>query len=216
MSQSLRSVRLTLKPLATVIQGVLLLASLLLSHAALAAQNIVVFGDSLSADYGIARDAGWVNLLTRALAPTHPQLNVINTSISGETSTGGRQRIAAVLAQYRAKIMIIELGANDALRGAQLNQVEKNLREMIQLAKKSGAKVLLLGMQLPPNYGLSYTQNFSALYPRIARQEKISLTPFMLAGIRAEQFQADNLHPNASAQAQILRNVMVQLKPLLH
>ncbi|MDH2918585.1 MAG: arylesterase [Sideroxydans sp.] len=196
--------------------SILLLASLLLSHAAFAAQNIVVFGDSLSAGYGIARDAGWVNLLALALAPTHPKLNVVNTSISGETSTGGRTRIAAVLAQHPAKVMIIELGANDALRGAQLNDVEKNLREIIQLAKKSGAKVLLLGMQLPPNYGLRYTQNFSALYPRIARQEKISLTPFMLAGIRAEQFQADNLHPDASAQAQILRNVMVQLKPLLH
>ena len=157
-----------------------------------------------------------MNLLTRALAQTHPQLNVINTSISGETTTGGRQRIAAVLAKHQPNWIIIELGANDGLRGASLNQVEKNLHEMIQQAKQDGAKVLLLGMQLPPNYGLSYTQNFSALYARIARQERISLTPFMLAGISAEQFQADNLHPDASAQAQILRNVMVQLKPLLH
>lgn len=195
---------------------ILLLATLLLSHAAFAAQTIVVFGDSLSAGYGITRDAGWVNLLTRALAQTHPQLNVINTSISGETTTGGRQRIAAVLAKHQPNWIIIELGANDGLRGASLTEVEKNLREMIQQAKKDGTKVLLLGMQLPPNYGLSYTQNFSALYARIARLEKVSLTPFMLAGIRAEQFQADNLHPDASAQAQILRNVMVQLEPLLH
>ncbi len=156
-----------------------------------------------------------MNLLAQELTTTHPNFNVINTSISGETTLGGRQRIAAVLAKHQPDIIIIELGANDGLRGANLKEMEQNLRTIIALSKKSRATVLLLGMQLPPNYGLSYTKNFSALYPRMARLEKISLTPFMLAGIRAEQFQADNLHPDASAQQQILRNVMVQLQPLL-
>lgn len=192
-----------------------MLATTLLSHAVLAAPTIVLLGDSLSASYGISRDASWVNLLHIELAKSQSNSTLINASISGETTAGGRQRIAAVLQKYSPQLIIIELGANDALRGTPLSEVEKNLRDIIQKSKKSGAKVLLLGMQLPPNYGLTYTRQFSALYPRIAQLEKISLVPFMLAGIRAEQFQSDNLHPDSTAQQQILRNVWEQLKPLL-
>jgi acyl-CoA thioesterase-1 len=179
------------------------------------AQNILVFGDSLSAGYGVAREAAWVSLLQQQLQRSHPQYRVINASISGETTSGGVQRMAAALRQHRPAIVIIELGANDGLRGTQLQVMEKNLDKLIRQAKAARSKVLLLGMQLPPNYGIEYTTRFRTLYTRLAQRHQVALVPFMLEGIGAEQYQADNLHPTAEAQPIILQTVIQQLKPLL-
>lgn len=180
-----------------------------------AAQTILVFGDSLSAAYGIPRESGWVNLLQQELQRSHPQYQVVNASISGETTTGGRQRIASALRQHQPGIVIIELGANDGLRGAPIKSIEANLATLIRQSRKAHAKVLLLGMQLPPNYGGDYTEQFKSLYPKLARQYRAALVPFFLEGVAPDQFQADNLHPVAQAQPRILQNVMQELKPLL-
>ena len=194
---------------------VLLVAALALSHSAQAAKNILVFGDSLSAGYGIARDDSWANLLQRELKKNHPQYEVVNASISGETTAGGLRRIGRALQEHHPALVIVELGANDGLRGTAIAETEKNLNAIIELAKKSNATVLLLGIQLPPNYGPDYTKQFRALYPKLAKQHRVALLPFMLEGIPPEQYQADNLHPNAAAQAQVLRNVMKVLGPML-
>ena len=190
-------------------------ACCLLPGIAAAQQSILVFGDSLSAAYGIPREAGWVNLLQQELQRSHPQYQVVNTSISGETAAGGRQRIAAALRQHRPAIIILELGTNDGLRGTPIADIEANLAALIQQSRKAGARVLLLGMQLPPNYGSDYTARFKALYPKLAQRYHVALVPFFLEGVAPEQFQADNLHPTAQAQPRILQNVMQQLKPLL-
>lgn len=174
-----------------------------------------MFGDSLSAAYGIPREAGWVNLLQQELQRSHPQYQVVNASISGETTTGGRQRITAALRQHNPRIVILELGANDGLRGAPIESIEANLADLIRQSGKVHAKVLLLGMQLPPNYGVDYTARFKSLYPKLAQRYHAVLVPFFLQGIAPEQFQADNLHPVAQAQPFILRNVMQKLEPLL-
>jgi acyl-CoA thioesterase-1 len=187
----------------------------LLPLLASAQSSILVFGDSLSAGYGIPREAAWPNLLQAELQRTHPHYKVINASISGETTSGGLRRLPAVLKEHRPNIVIIELGANDGLRGTRLDVTEKSLDALIKQAQQTPAKVLLLGMQLPPNYGLDYTKRFKALYPRLAERHHIALVPFMLQGIQAEQFQADNLHPVAEAQPQILQTVLKKLKPLL-
>lgn len=194
---------------------VLLLALFALPCSALAAKNILVFGDSLSAGYGIAREASWVNLLQQELHRTHPQYQVVNASISGETTEGGLERIARTLKEHRPSIVIVELGANDGLRGGSLATAEANLGNIIRQCKASGARVLLLGMKLPPNYGPDYTARFKALYPKLSQRYHVALVPFMLAGIDPEQFQADNLHPTAVAQPQILHNVMRSLQSLL-
>lgn len=191
------------------------MAALALSNSAHAANTILIFGDSLSAGYGIARDDSWGSLLQTSLKRTHPQYAVVNASISGETTSGGVRRIGKALNEHRPAIVILELGANDALRGTPLSETEKNLNDIIMQAKKANAKVLLLGIQIPPNYGLDYTKRFSALYPKLAKKHKVSLVGFMLKDIPPEQFQADNLHPNAAAQAQILNNVLPSLTPLL-
>ena len=180
-----------------------------------AQSTILVFGDSLSAGYGIPREAAWASLLQLELQRTHPHYKVINASISGETSSGGVQRMPATLREHRPNIVIIELGANDGLRGTPLNITEKNLDTLIKLTQKSGAKVLLLGMQLPPNYGIDYTKRFRNLYSKLAQRHRVALVPFILDGIAADQFQADNLHPVAEAQPKILQTVLQKLKPLL-
>jgi acyl-CoA thioesterase-1 len=194
---------------------VLLLAVMALSNSALAAKNILVFGDSLSAGYGIARDDSWANLLQRELKKNHPQYEVVNASISGETTSGGLRRIGKALQEHRPALVIVELGANDGLRGSSIAETEKNLNEIVGQVKKANAKVLLLGIQMPPNYGQDYTRQFRALYPKLAKQHKVALVPFMLEGIPPEQYQADNLHPDAAAQPQVLRNVMKVLEPML-
>lgn len=180
-----------------------------------AAKNILVLGDSLSAGYGIPRHASWVSLLQEELRKKHPQYEVINASISGETSSGGLRRIDQALAQHQPAIVLLALGANDGLRGATIAETTKNLRLIIAKSKKANSAVLLLGMQLPPNYGLDYTAQFRTLFSQLAKSQKIALVPFLLEGVSPDQFQADNLHPNAAAQIQILNNVLKGLKPLL-
>jgi len=193
----------------------LLFSALTLANSAQAAKNILVFGDSLSAGYGIARDDSWVNLLQRELNIDHPQYEVVNASISGETTSGGLRRIAKALQDHHPAVVIVELGANDGLRGATVVETEMNLNKIIQQVKNANAKVLLLGIQIPPNYGLEYARQFRALYPKLAKRHNISLVPFMLEGIQPEQFQPDNLHPNASGQPRIIKNVLPILLPLL-
>jgi acyl-CoA thioesterase I len=194
----------------------LLFIALVLPCSAHAAKNILVFGDSLSAGYGLAIEKSWVHLLQQELQRTQPGFSVVNASISGETTTGGRERIAAALQQFRPAIVIVELGANDGLRGAPVRDMEANLGDIIEKSRGSGAKVLLLGMKLPPNYGGPYTAQFARVYPRLAKKHRIPLLPFLLEGVPADQFQADNLHPAAVAQPHIMQNVLQQLKPLLH
>lgn len=193
-----------------------MIAALALSNFAQAAKNILIFGDSLSAGYGIARDVSWAHLLQLELKKSHPQFEVVNASISGETTSGGLRRIGRALREHHPDVVIVELGANDGLRGAGIGETEKNLSAIIAQSRKANAKVLLLGIQIPPNYGLDYAKRFRMLYPKLAKQFNIALLPFMLEGIPPEQFQADNLHPNADAQARIMRHILQALLPLLH
>ena len=194
---------------------ILLVAALWLPHVALAAKNILVFGDSLSAGYGIAVEQSWVSLLQQDLQRNHSGFSVVNASISGETALGGRQRITRALQQHRPAIVIIELGANDGLRGFGTADIELNLGKIIEAANRSHARVLLLGIRLPPNYGEPYVSQFQNVFPKLAKKHRIRLLPFLLEGVAADQFQPDNLHPTAAAQPQIMRNVLKELKPLL-
>jgi acyl-CoA thioesterase-1 len=194
----------------------LLVVALWLPFNAHAAKNILVFGDSLSAGYGLAIEKSWVYLLQQELQRTRPGFSVVNTSISGETTTGGRERIAQALQQFHPAIVVVELGANDGLRGAPVRIIEANLGDIIEKSQRSGAKVLLVGMRLPPNYGGPYTTQFAKVYPRLAEKHRVGLLPFLLEGVAPDQFQADNLHPAAAAQAQIMRRVLHSLKPLLN
>ncbi len=181
------------------------------------AKNILVFGDSLSAAYGIPRDRGWVALLEKRLAAGGYDYNVVNESISGEISSGGLARIGEVLARVRPAVVILELGANDGLRGLPVVRMKSNLAAMIARAKKSGARVLLIGMRMPPNYGSDYTEAFAAAYADLARRERIALVPFLLEGIAENQgmFQADGLHPTEAGEPVLLDNVWPRLQPLL-
>ena len=195
---------------------VLLVFALWLPLNAHAAKNILVFGDSLSAGYGIAIEKSWVNLLQQELQRTQSGFSIVNASISGETTTGGRQRIAKTLKQHHPSIVIVELGANDGLRGAPIKDIEGNLGYIIEQSQSTGAKVLLVGMKLPPNYGNPYITQFANVYPRLANKYHILVLPFLLVGVAADQFQADNLHPVADAQQRIMLNVLQELKHLLH
>ncbi|MGH8858322.1 MAG: arylesterase [Polaromonas sp.] len=187
------------------------------------ANTILVVGDSLSAEYGLKRGTGWVSLLEKQLASEKENAkvaHVINASISGDTTSGGRSRLPALLAQHRPSTVVIELGGNDALRGLPLDMTEKNLAAMTQAAKKAGAKVLLVGMQVPPNYGGAYGAGFARLFPTVAKAEQVALVPFFLKGIAdvddsAAHFQADRIHPNEQSQARMLANVWPELKKLL-
>ncbi len=177
-------------------------------------------GDSLSAEYGLARGSGWVALLEQRLQREKIAATVINASISGDTTSGGRTRLPALLTQHKPTHVIVELGGNDALRGLPLAMTRDNLLAMLRAARAAGARLLLLGMQLPPNYGRTYTQDFAALYADVAKAENAALVPFMLAGVadspKADTlFQADRIHPNADAHPIILANVWPVLKPQL-
>lgn len=185
-----------------------------------AAPTILVLGDSLSAEYGLARGTGWVALLEQRLAPRKNPPRIINASVSGETTSGGRSRLPALLAQHKPQIVVIELGANDALRGLPLQHTEDNLRLMLQAAQKSGAQALLIGMQMPPNYGARYARDFAALFARVAQEVRSPLVPFLLQGVAdapnaAALFQADRIHPRAEAQPTMLDNVWPALQKLL-
>jgi acyl-CoA thioesterase-1 len=183
-------------------------------------RRILVLGDSLSAEYGIARGSGWVALLAQRLRAEKIKAEVINASISGDTTSGGRSRLPAALAQHRPSHLIIELGGNDALRGLPLAMTRENLVAMVQAGKAAGAKVLIVGMQLPPNYGASYGRDFAALFAQVAREHKTALAPFLLAGVAdrpdAESwFQPDRIHPLAKAHPLMLEQVWAPLRPLL-
>ena len=183
---------------------------------ACAAPAILVYGDSLSAAYGLPQSAGWVALLAERLKQRKANYTVVNASISGETSAGGAARIGAALAQNRPAIVILELGANDGLRGLPVAAMKTNLTSIVRAAKRQGARVLVLGMRLPPNYGQDYTRTFHAAFREIAREESTALVPFVLEGVnRRELFQPDNLHPDAGAQTLILENVWQHLQPML-
>lgn len=193
-----------------------LTAVLLFTPCVHATKNILVFGDSLSAGYGIPVAESWPNLLQLELEQNHPGFNIVNASISGETTSGGRQRINKALQDHHPAIVIIELGANDGLRGFRLDETRNNLSEIINTVKRSHAKVLLLGMRLPPNYGTAYTSKFQNIFPSLAKTHRIRLLPFLLDGVPAEQFQADNLHPISAAQPHIMNSVLKALRPLLN
>lgn len=178
--------------------------------------TIMVFGDSLSAGYGLPQDAGWVSLLKRRLQ-TVSQVSVINNSISGETAMGGRSRIEQALKTHRPDIVIIELGGNDGLRGASIDSIRENLEAIIDACLRHKATVLLAGMQLPPNYGMTYTQKFQDIYPQLAKRHGIKLVPFLLDGFgsKREFFQADGVHPTVQAQEKIVDNVWKVLRTML-
>lgn len=181
---------------------------------------ILVLGDSLSAEYGLPRGSGWVALLEKQLAADKISASVVNASVSGETTSGGRSRIAALLQQHQPTHVIIELGGNDALRGLSLAMTGDNLNFMAKAAKAAGAKVLLLGMQMPPNYGPEVTRQFAALFPATARATGAALVPFFLKGVGDDAdplrwFQADRIHPNEAAQPRLLANVWPELKKQL-
>ena len=182
-----------------------------------AAPTILIVGDSLSAGFGIPQQQSWPVLLAKRLVNEHRPQTVINISISGETSSGGLSRLGPALRQHQPEIVIIALGANDGLRGLSLEQMRDNLGAMIQQSQAAHAQVVLLGMQLPPNYGLEYTRQFQQVFVELARRHKTALLPFMFAGFaeRRDAFQNDGLHPTAAVQPLLLNNVWRVLQPLL-
>jgi acyl-CoA thioesterase-1 len=187
------------------------------STAAADAPRLLVVGDSLSAEYGLARGTGWVPLLQERLRKMGYPYQVINASISGDTTSGGVSRLGSLLTQHKPAVVVVELGANDALRGLALTMTERNLDKLVADSKSAGAKVLVAGIQIPPNYGRDYTDRFNAIFGKVAKTHQAALVPFLLEGIAADrsQFQADGIHPVAAAQPQLLDNVWPKLEPLL-
>ena len=182
-----------------------------------AAGTILIVGDSISAGFGLDTRLGWVSLLDQRLEREGHDDRVVNASISGDTSAGGQARLPALLTEHKPDVVIVELGGNDGLRGQPPAQLQQNLAAMIDAAKTAGAKVLLLGMQLPPNYGVRYTEAFARVYTQLADEKQIALVPFFLEGVggHPELMQADGLHPAAAGQKRLLDNVWPALKPLL-
>lgn len=185
-----------------------------------AGPTLVVLGDSLSAEYGLKRGSGWVALLEKKLTTEKITANVINASISGDTTSGGRARLGGLLANHHPKLVVIELGANDALQGLPLSLTQDNLSAMIQSVQKIGARVVLVGIQVPPNYGRDYSERFARMYVEVAKSSKVALVPFMLKGIAdvpdsLKWFQADRIHPVEAAHPIILANIWPELKKAL-
>jgi acyl-CoA thioesterase-1 len=183
---------------------------------AAAPATILVVGDSLSAEYGLKRGTGWVALLDKRLAKDKRPAKVVNASISGDTTSGGRSRLPALLAQHKPTHVVIELGGNDALRGLPMKMTEDNLTAMTQAAQKAGSKVLLLGMEVPPNYGPAYAREFAGIYAKVAKQHKAGLVPFFLKGVAdgpdpTRLFQPDRIHPLEAAHPIMLANVWPEL-----
>jgi acyl-CoA thioesterase-1 len=195
----------------------LLFVVLLAAPVAAAEKSILVVGDSLSAAYGFPRDRGWVALLEERLKREHPDYIVVNASISGDTSGGGRARLKALLERHRPAVMILALGGNDGLRGLPPAQIRANLSAMIQDAQAQGARVLLLGVKMPPNYGEDYTKGFEAIFRDVAKTHRTALVPFLLEDFaeKPEFFQPDRIHPTEAAQPLMLERVWPALKPLL-
>jgi acyl-CoA thioesterase-1 len=182
-----------------------------------AEKSILVFGDSLSAAYGIAQARGWVALLAERLKRERSDYSVVNASISGETTAGGVARMPKTLAQRKPAIVILELGANDGLRGLPLAEMRQNLGAMIEQAQKAGARVVLVGMKLPPNYGPRYTQDFESAYPEVAKRYRTALVPFLLEDFAEKEdfFQPDRIHPTEEGQPLMMERVWKALQPLL-
>ena len=182
-----------------------------------AEKSILVFGDSLSAAYGIAQARGWVALLGERLKRERPDYNVVNASISGETTAGGRTRLQGALERHKPAIVVLELGANDGLRGLPLKQMQENLAAMIRQAQAAGARVLVVGMKMPPNYGPDYTRDFEAAFAQAARRHKAALVPFLLEDFaeKPELFQSDRIHPNEAAQPLMLERIWKELRRML-
>ncbi len=178
---------------------------------------LLVVGDSLSAEYGLPRGTGWVQLLADRLRASGSDYRVVNASISGETTSGGRTRLPALLKEHRPRVIVLELGANDGLRGLPLTVMRDNLATMIRQGQAAGAKVLLVGLRVPPNYGREYTERFADTFAMLAREFKVPLVPFLLEGFAEslDLFQADRIHPSAEAQPLMLDNVWPVLRPLL-
>lgn len=180
-------------------------------------RTLLVFGDSLSAAYGIAPRQGWVTLLAERIAKQGLPWKVVNASVSGETTAGGLRRLPEDLKRHKPDAVVIELGANDALRGQPVESIRRNLAEMIRLVRAAHAEPVLVGIMIPPNYGIDYATEFRGVYPALARREALPLVPFLLEGVadRIDNFQADQVHPTAAAQPRILDNVWTTLDPLL-
>jgi acyl-CoA thioesterase-1 len=195
--------------------GAALLLAAALAHSA--PKTVLVLGDSLSAEYGLSRGSGWVALLEQKLKAEKVDARIVNASISGETTSGGRTRLPALLTQHKPALVVIELGANDGLRGLPVAAAEANLRAMVDMARKNDAQVLLVGMRMPPNYGRDYTERFFNMYKAISTQMKAPLVPFMLEGVAEKPalFQADRLHPTAQAHPVILANIWPKILPLV-
>ncbi len=178
---------------------------------------MLVFGDSLSAAHGLRADQGWVALLQKRLQQEGYGYQVVNASVSGETTAGGKARLPRALAQHKPAVVVLELGANDGLRGLPLKDARENLEAMIDASRHAGARVLLLGILIPPNYGPKYSSGFADMYKRIARERKLPLVPFLLDGValNPDLMQQDGLHPKAEGEPQVLDNVWPYLHPLL-
>ena len=207
MLASLKILKRILKVRQSVIGGLLLLAASASAYSA--PKTVLVLGDSLSAEYGLARGAGWVALAERKLKDEKIDAAIVNASVSGETTSGGRTRLPALLDKYKPALVVIELGANDGLRGLPVKAAEANLRAMNEAATKAGAKVMLVGMRIPPNYGRDYADKFFAMYGTLSKEFNAPLVPFMLDGVadKTQLFQADRLHPLAQAHPTILANI---------
>lgn len=181
------------------------------------ATTLLIMGDSLSAAYNLRQQDGWVSLLENQLSQSHPDVSVINASVSGETTQGGLSRFSSLLTTYKPQWVVLELGANDALRGYPLNQTTLNLEKMIEQAQQVGAAILLIGNQIPQNYGKRYTQMFFNLYKDIASKYNVAYMPFMLKGVALNKdlMQDDGLHPNKDGQPVVLQNILPYLQPLM-
>jgi acyl-CoA thioesterase I len=193
----------------------LLIVLVLLLPAGAYAGTILVVGDSLSAAYGMATEAGWVAQLQKRLQAQGFDYTVVNASISGDTTAGGRTRLPKALAQHRPDIVIIELGGNDGLRGLPVDQMKRNLAAMIEAAKRANARVVLVGVMLPPNYGPAYNERFTRVYAELAKEQRVPLVPVLIDGLSVDDFQADGIHPTSTAQSRMLENVWPVLKSVL-
>ncbi|QLC72278.1 arylesterase [Pseudomonas sp. LPB0260] len=191
--------------------------ALLLSVQTAVADTVLVVGDSISAAFGLDTRQGWVALLEQRLAAQGYPHRVVNASISGDTSAGGAARLPALLAEHRPSLVVLELGGNDGLRGQPLAQLQQNLSAMVDQARGSGARVLLLGMRLPPNYGARYTRGFAEVFTALAEEKQVALVPFFLEGVGGApgMMQDDGIHPTAAAQPVLLENIWPRLQPLL-
>ncbi|MEO8165059.1 MAG: arylesterase [Betaproteobacteria bacterium] len=185
--------------------------------AARAASTILVLGDSISAGYGLAQGEGWVALLEQRLQRDELDYRVVNASISGDTTLGGRNRVAEALKEHQPAVVVVALGGNDGLRGNPLDETRSNLISIVEACRKAGAKVVIAGIRVPPNYGSVYSRRFQGLFAEVARQQNVSLVPFMFKGFAEDRtmFQDDGIHPNAAAQPRILYNIYHRLRPLL-